>query len=353
MTRLLTVAAAAALVAVLAGCDPGTPMPTESGTPVVTGSATPEPSGTDADRPTPRFGDGCAALVPDALITALVPGAAEPHDLLATQYTAFPTIPRFASIAQVGGLLCEWSNGVPYSAATGWSGFVGIQLAVLPDAATGWDTVIGYYGYDPLAGNVYCYDEACGFDVFAAGYWFSAEMFLPATGGTLADVQALADHLREQAAGFGTPTAAWTPPGAPVTDDCAVLIPAALVEEIYGAGHSLVLEPGGGGWSLWAEASLRNQDSGCGWYYGAETLTTQWLNGGAWLAAELGATGGAPVAIAGLGGGDTATLTCESPDHCRVSLTLDGNWITASAGYAPDSAAAATRLAEHLVAVLG
>jgi hypothetical protein len=351
MIRILAVATAASLVVVLTACDPGTPAPpSDTSTPVASESPTPE---TAVSRPVPRFGDGCAALVPDALITALVPGAAEPYDLLATQFAAFPTIPRSASVAQVGGLLCEWSNGIPYSSATGASGFAGIQLSVLPDAATGWDTLVAYYGHDPVAGNTYCYGEVCGFDVFADGYWFSAEMFLPSGGGTLADVEALADHLRGEAAGFGAPAAPWTAPGAPVTDDCAELIPGALVDDIYGPGHSLYSESGGGGWSLWAEASQRNQDSGCGWYYSAEALTVQWLNGGAWLAAELGATGGTPVAIADLAEGDTATLDCESPDHCRMTLTIDGTWITATAQYAPDSAEAATRLAEHVVGVIG
>jgi hypothetical protein len=352
MPRILALAAAASLIAVLTACDPGAPTPSDSdsATPVATASPTREAT---ADRPVPRFGDGCAALVPDVLITALVPGAADPHDLLATQYAAFPVIPRNASIAQVGGMLCEWSNGVPYSSATGASGFAGIQLSVLPDAATGWEALVAYYGYDPVAGNAFCYDEVCGFDVFADGYWFSAEMYLPAGGGTLANVEALAGHLRGEAAGFGAPAAPLSPPGEPVTDDCAVLIPAALVEDVYGAGHSLSEESDGGGWSLWAEASQRNQDSGCGWYSAAQVFAVEWLNGGAWLAAELGATAGTPVAIAELAEGDSATLECVSPDHCRVTLTIDGTWITATAQYAADTAAAATRLAEHLVGVLG
>jgi hypothetical protein len=351
MPRILALATAAALVAVLTACDPGTPVPpSDSETPVVTESPTPE---VVASRPEPRFGEGCAALVPDALITALVPGAAEPHDLLATQFAAFPAIPRNASVAQAGGLLCEWSNGIPYSSATGASGFAGIQLSVLPDAATGWDTFVAY-GSDPVTGNTYCFDEVCGFDIFADGYWFSAEMFLPAGGGTLADVEALADHLRGEAAGFGALAAPWTAPGAPLSDDdCADLIPATLVDDIYGAGHSLLESDGGGGWSLWAEAALRNQDSGCGWYDAAELLTVEWLNGGAWLADELGASGGTPVAIADLAEGDSATIECVSPDHCRVTLTIDGTWISANAQLAPDTAAAATGLAEHIVSVLG
>jgi hypothetical protein len=351
MTRILAVATATALVAVLTACDPGTPVPpSEPETPIATESPAPEVS---VSRPVPRFGDGCAALVPDALITALVPGAAEPHDLLATQYGAFPTIPRSAAVAQVGGLLCEWSNGIPYSSATGASGFAGIQLSVLPDAATGWDTLVAYSGHDPAAGNTYCFDEVCGFDIFADGYWFSAEMFLPSGGGTLADVEALADHLRGEAADFGTPAAPSTAPGAPLAADCALLLPAALVDDIYGAGHSLLESDGGGGWSLWAEASLRNHDGGCGLFDAAQMLAVDWLNGGAWLAAELGATGGTPVVIAELAEGDSATLDCDSPDHCRVTLTIDGTWVTVTAQYAPDSAAAATRLAEHVVGVLG
>jgi hypothetical protein len=351
MPRILALATAAALVAVLTACDPGTPvLPSDPETPVATESPAPE---VVATRPVPRFGDGCADLVPDALLTALVLGAAEPHDLLATQYAAFPVIPRNAAIAQVGGLLCEWSNGIPYSSATGASGFAGIQLSVLPDAATGWDTLVAQYGYDPVTGNAYCYDEVCGFDVFADGYWFSAEMFLPPGGGNLADVEALADHLRGEAAGFGAPAAPWSPPGEPVTDDCADFIPAALVDDIYGAGHSLSPESAGGGWSLWAEASQRNQDGGCGWFYAAEALTVEWLNGGAWLADELGASGGTPVAIADLAEGDSATIECVSPDHCRVTLTIDGTWISANAQLAPGTAEAATRLAEHIVSVLG
>ena len=140
MNRLPALAAASALLVLLAGCAPASPTPTPTTT---TTSSSPSPSATsDAgeplpDRPVPRFGDGCAALVPAATVSAIFTYPVEPHDFLETEYAALPSIPRNAWIAQSGGMLCEWSNGEAYSSATGVSAFRGVQIAILPEAADG------------------------------------------------------------------------------------------------------------------------------------------------------------------------------------------------------------------------
>lgn len=356
MIRLPALAAGAALLVVLTACGPGTPTPTgESGSPRPSASSSdPEPTEAAIERPTPGFGDGCAGLVPASLITSLAPGAT-PQDLLASEYGAIPWIPRNASIGQLRGMLCEWSNGEPYSSATGASAFRGIHLVVLPDAARGWIQYTDFYGYDPEVGYVICTESTgfCHLDFFAEGYWFEAEAYVSPRSGLEADFLALAAHLRAQAATFGRADAPWTPDGhVPMTDDCAVVLPGSLVDEVFGVGHSLSDGEGGdGGWSVWAEAMSRTQDWGCGWYGESEEFSLQWLNGGAWLAVELGATSGTPLPLSGLADGDSATINCDSVG-CRVDLLVGGNWVVATANGASDASAAATRLASHVVGVV-
>ena len=355
MIRLPALAAAAALLVVLTACGPGAPTPTgASGSPTPAASDDAEPSPAAAERPTPGFGDGCAGLVPASLIESLSPGAS-PHDLLASEYGAISWIPRNASIGQLRGMLCEWSNGEPYSSATGASAFRGIQLVVLPDAARGWIQFTDFYGYDPEVGFVSCTESIgfCHVEFFADGYWFEVEAYVPPRSGLEADFVALGAHLRTQAATFGRAEAPWTPDGhVLLTNDCAAMLPGSLVDEVFGAGHDLSDGEGGdGGWSVWAEAISRNQDWGCGWYGETEEFSLQWLNGGAWLASELGATGGTPLPLSGLADSDSATISCDGAG-CRVDLLVGGNWVVATANGASDASAAATRLAGHIVGVV-
>jgi hypothetical protein len=354
MIRLPALAAAAALLVVLTACGPGTPTPTgASGSPTPTTSDEAEPTDAAADRPTPGFGDGCAGLVPASLIETLSPGAA-PHDLLASEYGVRPWIPRNASIGQLRGMLCEWSNGEPYSSAFGASAFRGIQLVVLPDAASGWIEFTSAHGYDSEAGYLSCTESIgfCHVDFFADGYWFAGEVYVAPRAGLEADFVALVTHLRAEAATFGRAEAPWLPDGhVPMPNDCAVVLPASLVDEVFGVSHDLNEGDGGGGWSVWAEAMSRTQDWGCGWFGESADFSLQWLNGGAWLATELGATGGTPLPLTGLAEGDSATISCDAAG-CHVDLIVGGNWVVATAIGASDPSAAATRLASHVVGVV-
>jgi hypothetical protein len=353
MTRLPAVLAAAALVTLLAACGPGSPVPTPTGTTDAdpSGEPTTEPTPA-ADRPEPRFGEGCDALVPDALLSAIFPITVEPQDVLATQYAAWPSIPRYGAVAQLGGLLCEWSNGEPYSSVTGASAFRGIQLAVLPEAEGGWETFHETYGYE---GGVNCHsDSRCDFDVYSAGYWFTAEIAVPVSAGTPAAVDALADHLLAQVAGFGALEPLWEPADlVELTDDCAVVLPASVVDAIHGADHTLYEGDGGGGWSLWGEARARTSGFGCGWYDDTRSVGVEWQNGGAWLAEHLGVTtNGVDIDIPALGSDGAARLTCFVGGECRADLIVHGTWISATVSNSADPEAGVRLLAAHLVGLM-
>jgi hypothetical protein len=356
MTRLPAVLAAATLLALLAACGPSSPAPTPTSPADAGPSAEPTTEPTPAaDRPEPRFGEGCDALVPDALLSAIFPFTVEPHDLLATQYAARPDIPRHGAVAQAGGLLCEWSNGEPYSSVTGASAFRGIQLSVLPEAEEGWETFVGMYGYGP-DGDVYCTPSGstCTFDVYAAGYWFAAEISVPVAAGTPAAVDALADHLLTQVAGFGALEPVWEPADLiSVPHDCAVVLPASVVDEIHGPGHTLYETDGGGGWSLWAEARTRGTGFGCGWYDDTRSVGVEWQNGGAWLAEQLGVTtNGVDIDIPALGTDGVARLTCYAGGECRADLIVHGTWISATVANSADPEAGVRRLAAHLAGLM-
>jgi hypothetical protein len=355
MNRLPAALSAATFVILLAACGPGSPTPTDTVDADPSGEPTTEPTAAAADRPEPRFGEGCDALVPDALLTAIFPFAVEPHDLLSTQYAAWPGIPRHGAVAQVGGLLCEWSNGEPYSSATGASAFRGIQLAVLPEAADGWDTFLGMHGYGP-EGDVYCSPSgsACTFDVYADGYWFAAQISVPVSAGTEAAVDALADHLLTQVAGFGALEPVWEPADlVRLPHDCAVVLPASVVAEIHGADHTLFETDGGGGWSLWAEAKTRNSGFGCGWYDDTRSVAVEWQNGGAWLAEHLRATtNGVEIDIPALGGDGIARLTCFAGGECRADVIVHGTWLSATVANSADPEAGVRLFAAHLAGLM-
>jgi hypothetical protein len=318
---------------VLASCTTP-PTPTPSATP--TAEASPSPSATPAaDHPTPRFGDGCDALVPEALVTPIFSVAVHPTDFLATEFAASATIPRYAPVAQLGGLLCEWSNGVPYSSRTGESEFRGMQLAVLPEADAGWSRFADQQGI-PIDGDVVsCGERNCAFTLFVDGYWIEASVRDDAAGTQLPAVQALVAHLRSQASTWGSPSAKVTPES-PVDRTCEEILPESVALDALGSGDPLEANYAEGPWSLYAEATAQSSGFGCSWTdFAARSAAVNWLDGGEWLAGELGASDG-----------------CND-FGCWTDLKIDGNWLRISAFGGPDPASGAARIAEHVSTILG
>lgn len=351
--------AAAALLAVLAltACGPGSPAPTPTTTPGSTWTAdpddeaTPEPTGA-ADRPTPLFAASCDTLAPASLLTPILPFAFEANDVLRTEYFATPSIPRHGAVAQVGGLLCEWSNGEPYSSQMGSSAFRGIQLSVLPDARSGWELFAGYYGIAPTADSVSCFAASgvCSLDVYADGYWFSAEIATTVGAGTEPAVRALGDHLQAATSGFGTLRDRWYPTGLEsIPAACETTLPASLVTAVFGSGHGLYNSEGEhGGWSLWAEAVSRNGGFGCGWFGDGE-ISVSWQPGGEWLARQLGVTtNGAEVDVPALAADGVARLTSYSDGSYRIDLVAHGTWASTVVNGARDSDSGVRQLANHV-----
>ena len=52
------------------------------------------------------------------------------------------TVPDAYVLQTLGGITCEWNNGVPLVGIPGPTAYVGAQLAILPHAESQWATYL-------------------------------------------------------------------------------------------------------------------------------------------------------------------------------------------------------------------
>ncbi len=298
----------AAAVIVLAGCtgpgpvDPPPVDPTPTTDPQPT--ATADPSGA----PAARFDGECDSLMPTDLLTRIFAEPMAPHSFPETEFAAIQWIPYSAAVTQVGGLLCEWSNGQPYSAEVGASAFRGIQIAIIPDADAVWQSLVDASGMDPVIGQADCNGAGCFINQFSNGYWLSAEIDEDNVHLKSDAIEAFKANFKQVAATWGAPTEA-PHPQVPIAADCAALLPESLVLELLPGDSPLPQTDTDFPYITYREAARRNGDLSCWWMTTMGTVRLQTLTGGAWLADSLGATDG-----------------CDQYT-CWTDLRIDGNWI--------------------------
>lgn len=344
MSRILSVLVPCAIVAaVLVGCTPtpGGPPPASpsadspSPSPVTTGIAA------DVVVPQPVLDIDCPGLASAGAITAAFGATVHSVDPLITQALSTTTVPDAYVLQTLGGITCEWNNGVPFVGVPGPTPYVGAQLAILPHAASQWAT---YLANHEEAG-VFCTTSDpqlyCESEQLIGTTWVSLVM-----QGVVSEAQAhtLAASVVAVVTAAGPGAAAWTPPsGTGTFGDCASLLtPAQAVAAMHVTGATIIFTQPAGGWSIQAGARVNADAVGCLLQFSDEDsvpAVVEWLRGGEWAydaAAGFNEWGtNAPATIAGLASGDRARVRCTDPTTslyegqaiCTVDLELGGNWI--------------------------
>jgi hypothetical protein len=347
MTRplavLAPVAAAAVLVAALSGCTPAHPAPHPAPggsagrpTPLVTARAD------DTSVPQPALDLDCARLFAlPAFTAAYGSGTLHPVDVLTSQGRISADIPDADVLQTVGGISCDWSNGVPAptSADVEATDPVEVTLSILPNAAAQWAR------FDPSQAGVQCSAPSaalnCWSNQLVGSDWIEVNMY--GVGGD-PEAHALSAAIAGAVSSARPGATAWAPPSGTTTfGDCAQLLtPAQVAGDLGITDAGIRFTTDDGGWSI-REATRAEADAvGCQFEYGDNVVgNVLWLRGGAWAHdAALAASDpgwGAPTStsIAGLASGDHAQIRCNAPDPaaeefapvCTVDLLLGGNWL--------------------------
>jgi hypothetical protein len=338
-----TVSSLVIAAALLTGCTATvSPSTAESPSPSASPRPTEEPAET---RPTPRFPLECASITGIDTLAAVI-GSIAPQSSLALHAAFSPRISRLTYVEAAGGLVCEWSNGAVHSATNTPSGWLGVTVEVLPDAAEAWARFASQYNVsgdrsahcNPSIGTT----SNCGLDELVGDYWVHSEIsglnFLVAESSTDSAIPEAAEFfasLASQLSALGASGPAWEPPAGTraLPSECDAIMPASEVEQTLGFSSTVYAEGPHGGWSQWADARTTLGGS-CFWYDGNTSVgSIDWLSYGAWAAEELRALSTLPSApervdVPGLGADDSAYLRCDTDGVlCVVDLVVSGSWV--------------------------
>jgi hypothetical protein len=335
--------AAAAVALGLAACAAPQPAQTVVPTPATTvrPSAAPTPTVTKALAPEPLLNLTCPAVISTATLSSSLPAPVTPVDPAQTAVRAYPVIPEIYALRSLGGLACEWSNGLPLSDRTGQNpGYIGVQVLVLPNASSQWEKFVAMYGSSGAVG-AYCANTMrplyCSTNRLTGTNWVEVTVYgaNSEAAGTALGAEAVAAVAASTSGG-----AAWTPPlgTRALPSTCPGVIPDATVKSALGISVPVQASSGAGGWSLKAGAIMNWGGPHCYWALsdsdsGVGSLAT--VPGGAWAWAEARSFLTSPeaptaVTVTGLASGDEAWLRCAPSDaYCLIDLIVGGNWVQA------------------------
>ena len=338
--RALVFATLVLLTGTLAGCVAEPPTaPTAAPTAPPTITATP-----DVPTPTTRFDLDCDSLASTATVAAFISEPIEKQDPLGNYSEQSPELPRLTFIEAMGGLVCDWSNGTSSFSASGIPGppYVGASVMILPEADA---QFAKFQAVQRPTTELQCSasGQGCVFDVLVNGYWLSVQMQGVVFNDTTSDapptlVSEFINAIDSLVSALAVPAPRWSPPTGTVAlgTDCESIISASEVQSALALTDEPSVERPGGGWSIWAGATVESGGGRCSWstsdggvYYGG----ISWLPAGAWAAEKQlpGTTipsAVSPVAIPSLTSTDRAFVRCESDDSfCVVDLIISGNWV--------------------------
>lgn len=333
----LVIGAGVALL--LSACASAAPVSAPETLPSV--SAVPTPTAAAIPVPQPLLELGCNDLLSGEDAVALIGSEVSIVDPAETMAEAYPWVPYVYHVRQLGGLACEWSNGVPSSRVLGGpADYSGIRFNLLPDAAEQWE-------YFPIGEHVNCYVDPtthCTADRLIGGtWWLSVE--LDSVDGSRTEEQVTAQLASVvEAITVGVTSAGKTDddwslplsaiqPGAP----CSSIVDDATVTQALESPFALTSRgSGGGGWSLEYGAYSLVGALPCFWdgnegeaFAGSLTL----LPGGAWAWEDAKAFNSPlgqreQLALQGLEQAESAWISCAGDNStCSADIVVAGNWV--------------------------
>jgi hypothetical protein len=327
--------AAGAALALLAGCSTTAPTPVASPT-AASVAPSPTPTVEAVSAPQPLIDLTCAELGAALPLDSTFATAVSEQNRANSEYQAWPSSPEAFLVRQLGGLVCEFSNGEPDSKIAGSSeAYVGVNIYVLPDAAEQW---AGHVERSPdwagapvrcssLAGGFFCVVDGFGSDRWVEVFVKGA---LTESAGTT-----LANAALALVTTAGSTDARWAPPSDTLAlpDRCDAILAEAQVQAATGSTRPFqVVLVGGLPWGLYGGAQAKDPTIKCAIGLGDEEsyigdITMQ--PGGEWAWAEAQTlVNSTRITIAGLGPDDEAWLRCgPAEEWCIVDLVLGHNWI--------------------------
>jgi hypothetical protein len=319
LSRKSSATAIAALMTIgLAACaaEPTTPSDPVS-------SATPSASPEGRVAPASYWDLACADLV-DPADLAMFGVNPEPVDAAGSAPTA--RIPSAYVIRTVGGLSCEWSDGVEVGAVTGnW-----LQVEAIPHAADEW----AHPWHAPEEGAS-CNDYRCTSELLSSeGEWVAVRSSAAGrdTAGFVQLVESVTGRLSE-ARGGGVTVATQT-----FAETCAEIADIGAIRSELGIETALAFAGGAGGWSI---VSAAQSLAGLPGIPSCSLVATEdptaafgsvaWLQDAEWAFADWDAEDRAPVEVIGADD-NTGFIVCDASEmECDVSFLLGDVWIIASA----------------------
>jgi hypothetical protein len=297
--------------------------------------------------PQPRFGLLCPDLSSEEDASAALTEGVTAHNPAQTSLGAYAQIPEAYPVRALGGLACEWSNGIPMSDKRGTvPEYVGLEYFVLPEAQAQWDQYVGTYQVVDDE-QVYCTVDApiyCTINTLVNGYWVEGVLSGLAVDPSLpdADIQSAAREVFAPAvdavSSAVAPGALWVAPEetVPLPGSCDEMVTPTEVATALGLEQEVRSTTGGGGWSLSSAAFDTAAELPCSWILngsdaGLGTLT--WLPGGRWAAEEAMTVAThpstpEPVELVGMAEPDSADIRCSDSDTaCTIDMIVGGNWI--------------------------
>ncbi len=361
--RAVVAASAIVLVTLLAGCA------TEpSVAPVPSSPASAAPTAAPAAAPETRFDLTCDDITTTETVAEFISEPIEKQDALAVYAQQSQELPRLTYIEAMGGLVCNWSNGLASFSERGVVGTdAGVTVLILPEADEQYAKYEATYGSDAPCGAS---TLTCEFDKLIDGYWVSVSMTSVVFDDAASDeapplVSAFFSSVETQVAALAAPAARWTPPAGTVElgTECESIITASEAQAALEMSGDVQLSVPHGGWSIWAAATDESGggSGGCSWSnpdseYSDGAL--KWLPAGAWAAEKMlpkttYPTAVSSVSVANLAEDDEAFVRCaDDESYCVVDLIIGGNWIQATGFASPDSALSAQERAIALAAAV-
>lgn len=327
--RPALLAATAVSLALLSGCAGAKPASTPTDVP---SELTPTPTFPAAEPtvPQPVFDLTCDDLATEAL-TALLPAdedrVARDGGARLTNDSSGPGAQY--SVRSLGGLACEWSNGLTRS-ADGMVTLVGVEVMILPNGTSQYERWIAGY----LDGTASCRGVPlyCDSNELVGTTWVSITA-TATTGDGFADYAA---KVRDLVANAGPGAAPWVPETTVGASGCDGIIAAPAISAALGIEKAYSGEPHAGGWSIEAAAKANFGTVQCVWHAEDPEDAVGFLTalpGGVWAWKQVASALTKPATpvtmdLAGLAVGDEAWVRCADADtRCVVDLILGSDWI--------------------------